>query len=121
MNPLVARIARALGRGDDDTRGPADLSPDEVARAEDERRFDLDKTYMTRLEAEQEASPAFRQAMDDDPSFMYVDYPAPAGATREPSPAWDAYLASLDESAATGDARTTDQPESPRRDTGLER
>jgi len=121
MNPLVARIARALGRSDDDTRAPADLSPDEVVRAEDERRFDLDKAYMTRLEADREASPAFRQAMDDDPSFMYVDYPAPAGATREPSPTWDAYMASLDESAATGDMRATDRQETPRRDTGLER
>jgi len=104
MHPLVARIARAVGRGNDD-----------------EQRFDLDKAYWTRLEAAQEASPAFRQAMDDDPSFMYVDDPASGGATREPSPAWDAYMASLDESAATGDARATDRQESPRRDTALER
>ncbi len=98
MHPLVARIARAVGRGGDE-----------------ERRFDVDKAYWTRLEAEREASPAFRQAMDDDPSFMYVDYPG------ESSPAWDAYMASLDGSADVGSARVADQRESPLCDTGWER
>ncbi len=106
MHPLVARVARAFGYGDAGAAGQ---------RAEEERLFDLDKAYLVRLEVEQEASPAFRQAMDDDPSFMYVAYPG------EPSAAWDAYLVALAESAAMGDARGAGQPESPRRDTGLER
>lgn len=146
MNPLVARIARVLGRGDDETREPAELSTDEVARAEDERRFDLDKAYWTRLEADREASPAFRQAMDDDPSFMYHDDPigdaadgdgpailahpgywAGMDAERATSPTagapdeeWLGWLTALEATRDTDEGRSVGDTR-PLRDTGLER